>query len=99
MSYIGMLCLNLGLSCTRKAKSPRHLKVPNAVRTGVYYGKDRNKLLTELASYDLVITTYSVVRLDWKTSLSQPSDTLTLHSARWGRIVLDEGNLAHARRA
>lgn len=57
----------------------------------VYYGKDRTKLLGQLNNYTLVITTYSVVRLDWRTSLAQAEDTLTLHKVQWGRIVLDEG--------
>ena len=71
--------------------SLRHLRPDAAIRYCVYYGKDRTKYLGELDRYDLVITTYSVVRLDWKASITQPESARTLHSAKWGRIVLDEG--------
>ena len=57
----------------------------------MYYGKDRTKCLKELNSYALVITTYSVVRLDWKRWLADPENPLTLHFVKWGRVVLDEG--------
>lgn len=69
----------------------RHLKPSNAIRYCVYYGKDKTKFLKELEQYSLVITTYSVVRLDWKTKMAQPENSLTLHSVNWGRVVLDEG--------
>ena len=57
----------------------------------MYYGKDRIKHLKELERYALVITTYSVVRLDWRTWLSEPRNSSTLFGTKWGRIVLDEG--------
>lgn len=41
--------------------------------------------------YGLVITTYSVVRLDWKRWLAEPDNPLTLHATKWRRVVLDEG--------
>lgn len=44
-----------------------------------------------LGEYALVITTYSVVRLDWKKWLAETESPLTLHAIRWGRVVLDEG--------
>lgn len=72
---------------------PRHLKPSDAIRYCVYYGKDRTKFLQDLKQYSLVITTYSVVRLDWKTKITQPENALTLHSVNWGRVVLDEGTL------
>ena len=58
----------------------------------MYYGKDRTKYLRQLENYGLVITTYSVVRLDWKTWLTEPNNPSTLHAAKWRRIVLDEGS-------
>jgi len=69
----------------------RHLKSTDVLRFCVYYGKDRTKLLKELDRHDLVITTYSVVRLDWKASSSEPKNRSTLYSVKWRRIVLDEG--------
>ena len=71
--------------------SLRHLEPSNAIRYCIYYGKDRTKFLKELEKYSLVITTYSVVRLDWKTNTTQPENSLTLHAVNWGRVVLDEG--------
>jgi SNF2 family DNA or RNA helicase len=61
------------------------------VKLCVYYGKDKVKYLSELQNYDLVITTYSVVRIDWKLKETKPDNSLTLHSIKWRRIVLDEG--------
>lgn len=70
---------------------PRHLKPSDTIKYCVYYGKDRTKFLQDLEQYSLVITTYSVVRLDWKTKMTQPENNLTLHGVNWGRVVLDEG--------
>lgn len=69
----------------------RHLKSPKDLNYCVFYGKDRTKHLSHLEKYNLVITTYSVVRLDWKMALAQPENPLTLHKVQWGRVVLDEG--------
>lgn len=71
----------------------RHLRESDALRVCIYYGQGRMKYLKELEKYDLVITTYSVVRLDWKTSKSVTESPLTLHTIDWERIVLDEGNI------
>ena len=59
----------------------------------MYYGKDRSSHLDELEKYKLIITTYSVVRLDWKAWLQDPKSRKTLHSIHWFRVVLDEGRL------
>ena len=75
----------------------RHLHPDSAIKYCVYYGKDRTKCLDELDRYDLVITTYPVVRLDWKASLSQSWSGRTLHGTKWTRIVLDEGNVRERR--
>lgn len=68
----------------------RHLRSSDSLKYCVYYGKDRTKYLRQLENCALVITTYSVVRLDWKTWLAEP-DTPTLHTVQWKRVVLDEG--------
>ena len=43
-----------------------------------------------------MITTYSIVRLDWKKSLAghDVGITQSLHALTWRRIVLDEGILS-----
>ena len=69
----------------------RHLSSYDVLRFCVYYGNDRRKHLLELERYDLVITTYSVVRSDWQMEFPEPKKLLTLHSIKWERIVLDEG--------
>ncbi|MCJ1385512.1 alpha-1,6-mannosyltransferase [Xylographa soralifera] len=71
----------------------RHLTSPDVLRSCVYYGKDRWKYLQNLERYDLVITTYSVVRSDWQINSLEPKEVPTLHSIKWGRIVLDEAHI------
>ncbi|MCJ1252016.1 hypothetical protein MMC30_009254 [Trapelia coarctata] len=78
---------------TWKDELQRHLKSTDDLRFCVYYGKDRTKLLKELHRHDLVITTYSVVRLDWKASSAEPENRSTLYSVKWRRIVLDEAHI------
>lgn len=48
-------------------------------------------MFDQLQCYDLVITTFSVVRMDWKAHLSKPESSATLHAIQWYRIILDEG--------
>lgn len=73
----------------------RHLRSIEQLKYCLYYGTDRTRYLKRLEDYSLVITTYSVVRLDWRKSLaqsnSQKEDCATLHEFNWGRVVLDEG--------
>ena len=73
------------------ANTLRHLRSADSLKYCVYYGKDRTRYLRQLENYQLVITTYSVVRLDWKTQLAEPDGALTLHTIQWRRVVLDEG--------
>ena len=92
MSYTSN-CGSLGrliCNCT-DADSLRHLRSSDSLKYCVYYGKDRTKCLGQLDHFALVITTYSVVRLDWKTWLAEPENPLTLHATKWTRVVLDEG--------
>ena len=74
----------------------RHLKSSSTVKYCLYYGKGRASILDSLEKFQLVITTYSVVRKDWKASKtdSGPEIVPNLHTISWGRIVLDEGKLA-----
>lgn len=69
----------------------RHLHTNSTFKYCVYYGKDRKKYLEKQKEFTLVITTYSIVRIDWKESLGQLEGSPTLHSTVWARVVLDEG--------
>ena len=74
------------------AKACRHVRPESPIRWCEYYGKNRLAHLKKLEEYDLVITTYAVVRLDWKSAPSIPQEQQRcLHHIRWERIVLDEG--------
>lgn len=61
------------------------------MNTVIYYGKDRASQLSNLKADDLVITTYSIVRLDWKAKNLHTHHKQNLFSLRWRRLVLDEG--------
>ena len=39
----------------------------------------------------MVITTYTVARMDWKRDLAEPTNSLSLYARKWSRVVLDEG--------
>lgn len=76
----------------RSACSPtiRHL-IDDAISYCEYYGPERDKVFDKLQSYDLVVTTFSVVHLDWKAHLSASETRATLHAIEWHRVILDEG--------
>ena len=76
---------------TWKDELERHVR-PGSISYRVYYGKDKHKHLQELNLTDLVITTYSIVRLDWKASMKQDAQS-TLHGVSWDRVVLDEAHI------
>jgi SWI/SNF-related matrix-associated actin-dependent regulator of chromatin subfamily A3 len=76
---------------TWKDELERHVR-PGTLSYRVYYGKDKHRHLQELHSADLIITTYSIVRLDWKASMKQDNQA-TLHRVSWDRIVLDEAHI------
>lgn len=63
-----------------------HIK-PAAVRYYIYHGSNRMKDVKELAMYDLVITTYSIVAYEFDKSNTKP-----LERINWFRIVLDEAH-------
>ncbi len=72
----------------------RHLK-PKYISYCEYYGPERTKLFGLLGSYDLVITTFSVVRQDWKSHSSETKGKSTVHDLEWHRIILDEGAFSY----
>ncbi|KAL8824558.1 MAG: hypothetical protein Q9191_004973 [Dirinaria sp. TL-2023a] len=72
---------------TWKDELQKHLKPSSAITYGVYYGKGRARILENLQDYKLVITTYAVVRKDWKSSKvkSEPKAP-NIYTFRWRRI-------------
>lgn len=50
----------------------------------VYHGSARKQLSDKFSDYDIVLTTYETVRMDWTT-------TQFLYGQEWHRLVLDEG--------
>ena len=91
-----LLVVPKSLLQTWKDELQRHLKPSSTLRYCFYYGKARKGLLEDLEQYTLVITTYSVVRVDHKAHLTdQRVEKLhTLHSMKWRRVVLDEAHIA-----
>ncbi|KAI4205531.1 MAG: hypothetical protein LQ350_000310 [Teloschistes chrysophthalmus] len=85
---------------TWKDELVKHLKLSSTIRSReyVYYGKGRKELFKSLDEYTLVITTYAVVRMDWKESSKRGDldqrEIETLHDVCWRRIVLDEAHIA-----
>ena len=64
-----------------------HVK-PNTLKYYIYHGQNRSRNLQHLSSYDVVLTTYSVVSTEYeRQSIS------TLEMIKWFRIVLDEAHI------
>ena len=67
----------------------RHAR-PGTLSWHIYHGPRRDA--ETLESFDVIITTYKTVALEWQKHMQQiTAQGLTLYSARWYRIVLDEG--------
>ena len=78
----------------------RHLKPTSNLNYCMYYGKDRAANLKRLHEFTVVITTYSVLRKDWKSSQrsSEPGADPNSYTIIWRRVVLDEGQSNFARK-
>lgn len=70
----------------------RHFR-PSYVESLVYYGRGREKHCQSFGKYDIVLTTYNTVALDWKLPKSQrqKENATGLFSIHWHRVILDEG--------
>ncbi len=70
----------------------RHFQ-PSSVKFLVYHGQRRQEHCKIFNNYDIILTTYNCVSLDWKLHKSQrrQKNTQSLFSSYWHRVVLDEG--------
>ncbi|KAI9789179.1 MAG: hypothetical protein M1816_006313 [Peltula sp. TS41687] len=68
---------------------------PDTVSFYVYHGSNRCNDLAQLAKYDLVITTYSVVssEFDKRSKRMKNGGVSPLQQSNWFRIVLDEAHM------
>ncbi|KNC99573.1 uncharacterized protein SPPG_04962 [Spizellomyces punctatus DAOM BR117] len=76
----------------------------------VYYGADRPQTAATLKKYDVVITTYQTLAMEFNEDYSEttkgktkpkkgPSENGLLYSIKWRRVILDEGHIIRNRRA
>ena len=97
--YIGseltpnLLIVPSSLLQTWEDELERHL-FPGALRYCKYHGPQRSSQNTRMLSYELVITTYDVVAIEWRNLDIGPK---SLFSTYWRRIVLDEGKFIFKR--
>lgn len=68
---------------------------PDTISFYVYHGSNRCNDLAQLAKYDLVITTYSVVssEFDKRSKRVKNGGVSPLQQSNWFRIVLDEAHM------
>jgi SNF2-related domain len=73
----------------------QHLK-PGSLKVYIYHGNNRLNDIEELATYDLVITTYNIAssELDRRgAKMKRANAVLPLHQTNWFRVVLDEAHM------
>jgi len=73
---------------------------PSSVRVCSYYGARRHQFTHHGPTFDIVITTYNTVAMEWKTfkSARTRQTQSLLFSNHWHRIVLDEAHMIRTRR-
>ncbi|KAI9783767.1 MAG: hypothetical protein M1839_003103 [Geoglossum umbratile] len=69
-----------------------HIK-PGALSYYIYHGGNRLSDLNELAKFDMVITTYSVVASEQRSKVLRNGTPSPLERINWFRIVLDEAHM------
>lgn len=68
-----------------------HLQ-PHAFKWHIFHGKRRAKDREMLSQFDVVITTFQSVSMEWKNYMSYSgSSSNLLFSLHWHRVALDEG--------
>ncbi|KAF2716851.1 SNF2 family DNA-dependent ATPase domain-containing protein [Polychaeton citri CBS 116435] len=80
-------------------QASRHVKEQHALRVYIYHATGRNEKMTskDFAKYDIVITTYGTLAVDYvprNKSAAPPKELRKngLYSVEWRRIILDEGH-------
>lgn len=69
-----------------------HIK-KDSIKLYVYHGADRTTKGKELAKFDIVLTTYNILSLEYSRVQRSEKASSLLHSIRWHRIVLDEAHI------
>lgn len=69
----------------------QHIK-PDAITYHIYHGPNRIKDVSQLAQFDLVITTYGSVVSELNSRLRRKRGIYPLEEIAWFRIVLDEAH-------
>ncbi|KAK4193912.1 SNF2 family N-terminal domain-containing protein [Podospora australis] len=69
----------------------QHIR-PGAISYYIYHGPNRIKDLAQLASFDVVITTYGSITSELNARLKQKRGKYPLEEIGWFRIVLDEAH-------
>lgn len=66
---------------------------PSTIQGCSYFGSRRHQLIHEAHKFDIVLTTYNTVAMEWKSrkSVKARGTSSLLFSYHWHRIVLDEG--------
>jgi SWI/SNF-related matrix-associated actin-dependent regulator of chromatin subfamily A3 len=68
---------------------------PSTIQVCSYYGTRRHQFVQQAHTFDIVITSYNTVAMEWKShkSVRARESRSLLFSSHWHRIVLDEGKL------
>jgi len=66
----------------------RHV-VKSALAWGRHHGKSRLTKLSELESFNLVLTTYHTVSAEWRNG--KQAEKSVMFCTKWRRVILDEG--------
>ncbi|KAH7343013.1 SNF2 family N-terminal domain-containing protein [Rhexocercosporidium sp. MPI-PUGE-AT-0058] len=97
LSKSTLLVVPLPLLQTWHTQLSRHLN-PNSLSWCKFHGPNKPSI-EELSNFDIVITTYKMVALQWKTHKKQTMGIRTLFSLYWHRIILDEAHIIQNRSA
>ncbi|KAJ3321623.1 hypothetical protein HDV06_004038 [Boothiomyces sp. JEL0866] len=64
-----------------------------AKKVAKYHGSSRKVMFNNFDKYDIVLTTYNVIALDYIEELGSQDQWCPLFTTMWGRVILDEAHL------